>query len=183
MRVFSLNFPGLKAMIEADTYAAGRYIFSFHDYYHCMRNSFIPHSHRLSFIRIANVLKNLLSTGKEKELENLKEIATYFIDQDMVEYLEAKEFIDQLERMNTAIFSAEEVYQMAFLYNIFSQLSDLTDPILKKKAQNAIITDIMDNQEDYVLTGFEVSVFEKVLKSNEWTSWPPKKIELLLNLK
>lgn len=63
-RVFALNFPGVQGLEEGDSYYFGKYLASFHDFYHCYRISLIPPNHRLAYLRLSHLFNHCLELSE-----------------------------------------------------------------------------------------------------------------------
>lgn len=64
-RLFALHFPGVKGLDKGDGYYFGKYLSSFHDFYHCHQISLIPLAHRLAYLRLSHLFKHCLTLSKK----------------------------------------------------------------------------------------------------------------------
>ncbi|MCB1112268.1 MAG: hypothetical protein H7A37_00300 [Chlamydiales bacterium] len=64
-RLFALHFPGVKGLETGDGYYFGKYLSSFHDFYHSHRVSLIPPTHRLAYLRLYHVFTHCLELSKK----------------------------------------------------------------------------------------------------------------------
>lgn len=63
-RLFALHFPGIKGLEEGDGYYFGKYLSSFHDFYHSQRISLIPYPRRLAYLRLSHVFNHCLTLSE-----------------------------------------------------------------------------------------------------------------------